>query len=75
MILAGGMAMNYYSGTRYTEDVGAVFSRKILLPYEDLPANYTKEDDSEGFIYLTAIIPSFKNGVGKTVAKLFNRQL
>ncbi|WP_394752575.1 DUF6036 family nucleotidyltransferase [Crenothrix sp.] len=51
MILAGGMAMNYYCGTRYTEDVDAVFSRKILLPYEDLLVNYIREDGSEGFIY------------------------
>lgn len=51
MILAGGMAMNYYCGTRYTEDVDAVFSRKILLPYEDLLVNYIREDGSEGYIY------------------------
>lgn len=51
MILAGGMAMNYYCGIRYTEDVDAVFSRKILLPYEDLLVSYIREDGSEGFIY------------------------
>ena len=28
MILAGGMAVNYYCGTRYTEDVDAVFSKE-----------------------------------------------
>ncbi len=51
MILAGGMAVNYYCGTRYTEDVDASFSRKILLPYADLIVHYLKEDGTSAYIY------------------------
>lgn len=51
MLLAGGMAVNYYCGTRYTDDVDATFSKKILLPYEDLVVHYTKEDGSPAYIY------------------------
>lgn len=51
MILAGGMAVNYYCGTRYTRDVDATFSKKILLPYDDLVVHYTKEDGDQAYIY------------------------
>jgi hypothetical protein len=29
MFLAGGMAVNYYCGTRYTEDVDAFYTRRV----------------------------------------------
>src|SRR6267142_2244079 len=32
MYLAGGAAMHFYTGSRMTDDVDAVFSRKLLLP-------------------------------------------
>lgn len=52
MYLAGGMAVNYYCGTRYTEDVDASFSRRILLPKEDLVVDYIRADGSLAYIYL-----------------------
>ncbi len=51
MTLAGGMAVSYYCGIRYTEDVDATFSRKILLPFDELVVNYTKEDGTDAIIY------------------------
>lgn len=50
MYLAGGVAVNYYCGTRYTEDVDASFSRRWVLP-KDLAVNYRRRDGSEAFIY------------------------
>lgn len=32
MYLAGGAAMHFYTGSRMTDDVDAVFSRKLLVP-------------------------------------------
>ena len=32
MYLAGGVAVNFHCGTRYTEDVDASFSRRFVLP-------------------------------------------
>ena len=31
MYLAGGMAVNFYCGTRYTEDVDAFYSRRMHM--------------------------------------------
>jgi hypothetical protein len=50
MYLAGGLAVNYYCGTRYTEDVDASFSRRFVLP-KDLSVNYRRRDGTEAFIY------------------------
>src|SRR4051812_17678465 len=50
MYIAGGVAVNYWCGTRYTEDVDASFSRRILLP-KDLTIRYPTRDGTEGFIY------------------------
>ncbi|MEY2878260.1 MAG: hypothetical protein RLZZ15_640 [Verrucomicrobiota bacterium] len=50
MYLAGGVAVNYYCGTRYTEDVDASFSHRFVLP-KDLSVNYRRRDGSEAFIY------------------------
>ena len=50
MYLAGGVAVNYYCGTRYTEDVDASFSQRFVLP-KDLSVNYRRQDGSEAFIY------------------------
>lgn len=51
MFLAGGMAVNYYCGTRHTEDVDASFSKRLLLPYEDLSVSYIDEQGKPSFIY------------------------
>lgn len=51
MYLAGGMAVNYWCGSRYTEDVDASFSKRMLLPYDDLVINYTRADGTRTFIY------------------------
>lgn len=50
MYLAGGVAVNYWCGTRYTEDVDAHFSRRFVLP-ADLTVNYRRSDGREAFIY------------------------
>lgn len=50
MYLAGGLAVNYYCGTRYTEDVDASFSRRFVLP-KNLTVNYQRPDGTEAFIY------------------------
>jgi hypothetical protein len=50
MYLAGGMAVNYYCGTRYTEDVDAFYSRRFHVgPCE---VNYRQRDGSPSFLYL-----------------------
>lgn len=50
MYLAGGLAMNFYCGARYTEDVDAFFSRRLLLP-NDLGVAYVRQDGEPGFLY------------------------
>ncbi|MEQ1749176.1 MAG: DUF6036 family nucleotidyltransferase [Prosthecobacter sp.] len=52
MYLAGGMAVHYHCGTRYTDDVDASFSRRFLLPYKELMVDYIREDQSHASIYL-----------------------
>lgn len=44
LYLAGGAAMHFYTGARMTDDVDAVFDRKLLIP-SDLTVIYR---DSEG---------------------------
>jgi hypothetical protein len=43
MIIAGGVAVNFYCGSRSTTDVDASFSRRIALP-EDLVVPYETPD-------------------------------
>lgn len=52
MYLAGGMAVHFYCGTRYTEDVNATFSRRLLLPYDELAVSYVRQDSTPSCIYL-----------------------
>lgn len=54
MYVAGGMAMHRYCGTRYTRDVDAEFSRKILLPYDELVVTYQREDGRQTSLYVDA---------------------
>jgi hypothetical protein len=50
MYLAGGMAVNFYCGTRYTEDVDAFYTRR--LHFEPCEASYQHKDGSPSFLYL-----------------------
>jgi hypothetical protein len=50
MYLAGGMAVNFYCGTRYTEDVDAIFSHR-LLPGK-FSVNYVQKNGAPTFLYL-----------------------
>lgn len=60
MYLAGGMAVNYYCGTRYTEDVDASFSRRVLFSADEIVADYVRADGKPSFIYLdTNYNPTF----------------
>lgn len=52
MYLAGGAAVNYYCGSRYTEDVDASFSRRPLLNFREMIVGYTKADGSAAHLYL-----------------------
>jgi hypothetical protein len=50
MFLAGGMAVNFYCGTRYTEDVDAFYSRRVHVgPCE---VSYRHRDGNPSFLYL-----------------------
>ncbi len=51
-LLAGGMAVNFYCGTRYTADVDAAFSQRLLLPWRELTVDYVRADGSKSFIYI-----------------------
>jgi hypothetical protein len=50
MYLAGGMAVNFYCGTRYTEDVDAFYTRRVHVgPCE---VSYRHKDGNPSFLYL-----------------------
>jgi hypothetical protein len=50
MYLAGGMAVNFYCGTRYTEDVDAFYTRRVHVgPCE---VSYKHKDGKPSFLYL-----------------------
>lgn len=51
MYLAGGMAVHYHCGTRYTDDVDATFSQRLLLPFEELVVEYMRETGKQSCIY------------------------
>jgi hypothetical protein len=52
MYLAGGLAVNNYCGSRYTEDVDASFSHRLLLPYDEMVVDYLRSDHTASMIYL-----------------------
>jgi len=54
MYLAGGLAVNYYCGSRYTEDVDASFSRRVVVRSEDLVIDYLRRDGTPSIIYFDA---------------------
>jgi hypothetical protein len=50
MYLVGGMAVNFYCGSRYTEDVDAFYNRRLHMgPCE---VNYRHRDGNPSFLYL-----------------------
>jgi Nucleotidyltransferase of unknown function (DUF6036) len=50
MYLAGGMAVNFYCGTRYTEDVDAFYTHRVHVgPCE---VSYRHKDGNSSFLYL-----------------------
>lgn len=52
MYLAGGLAVNFYCGSRYTEDVDAFFSKRLILPATGLDVPYRRRDGKPGLLYL-----------------------
>ncbi len=54
MFLAGGMAMHFHCGARFTEDVDATFSARLLLPLNELTVDYLREDGSPSALYFDA---------------------
>lgn len=50
MYVAGGVAVNYYCGSRFTEDVDAHFSARFLPPRE-LVVSYRRPDGSDAYLY------------------------
>lgn len=54
MFLAGGMAVHYHCGTRYTEDVDASFSARVIFPADDLTVDYLRQDGSPSTLYFDA---------------------
>ena len=52
MYLAGGMAVNFYTGYRPTADIDASFSHRVLLPRaEELVVSYENADGKPGVVY------------------------
>lgn len=51
MILAGGLAMHYYSRSRYTHDIDASFSRRIILPVKELATQFIAADGKPSILY------------------------
>lgn len=52
MTLAGGLAVHFYVGSRFTEDVDAEFSRRVLLPVKDLVFEYVDADGRPSMLHL-----------------------
>jgi hypothetical protein len=51
MYLAGGLAVNYYCGSRVTADVDASFSRRMALDYNDLIIDFEDATGSPTQLY------------------------
>lgn len=70
MYVAGGLAVNYYTGARFTNDIDASFSSRIALPpAKELCATYKGSDGKESLLYFdnnynttfALIHPDFEN--------------
>lgn len=53
MVLAGGAAMHFYTGARMTDDIDAVFDRKILLS-QDATVIYRDAEGTARSVYFDA---------------------
>lgn len=51
MILAGGMAMNFWCGSRYTHDIDATFSKRLILSEQDSYVDYIRQDGEADSLY------------------------
>ena len=54
MYLAGGLAVNYYCGSRVTGDVDASFSRRMALDYNDLIVDFADATGKPTQLYFDA---------------------
>lgn len=54
MYLAGGLAVHYYCGSRYTNDIDASFSQRLLLPAKELVASYLNNELKPEPLYFDA---------------------
>jgi len=53
MYIAGGIAVNFYTGYRATEDLDATFSHRVMLPAaNDLVVGYTDDQGKQQTIFL-----------------------
>lgn len=52
MYLAGGVAVSYYCQSRFTTDVDAFFSHRLLLNYSDLFVELTETSGEKSYLYL-----------------------
>lgn len=50
MYVAGGAALHFYTGARISEDIDAVFSRRVALP-DDLEVSYRDADGRARLLY------------------------
>src|SRR5438045_1033645 len=50
MYVAGGAALHFYTGERVSEDIDAVFSRRVVLP-ENLEVAYRDTDGAARLLY------------------------
>src|SRR2546423_12917036 len=50
MYVAGGAALHFYTGERVSEDIDAVFSRRVALP-ENLEVAYRDADGAARLLY------------------------
>lgn len=54
MYLAGGMALHFHCGARYTDDVDASFSARLLVPARELVVDYRRGDGTPSTLYFDA---------------------
>jgi hypothetical protein len=59
MYLAGGLAVHYYTRARYTHDIDASFSQRLILPYKELIANFTVNGERSVLFFDQNYNPSF----------------
>ena len=50
MFIAGGIAVNFFCGSRYTGAVNASFSKRPLLDFKAMTVDYTRADGARSFL-------------------------